>query len=102
MSKKVEKVSKANSVDENFDDYLSCEDDEFMTKTMKVIFDFSLKLVIHHRLLIKLLSFSLFYFHINIRLNFFLINFILLLNFIKYKLLICWQTYFCYILHSDQ
>lgn len=50
MSKKVEKVSKANSVDENFDDYLSCEDDEFMTKTMKVMFDFTLKLVIHHRL----------------------------------------------------
>lgn len=43
MSKKVESVAKANSVDENFDDYLSCEDDEFMTKAMKVI-QFSLYL----------------------------------------------------------
>lgn len=38
MSKEVKNIPKANSVDENFEDYLSCEDDEFMTKTMKVKF----------------------------------------------------------------
>lgn len=38
MSKEVKNIPKANSVDENFEDYLSCEDDEFMTKTMKVTF----------------------------------------------------------------
>lgn len=36
MSKKGHKAPKANSVDENSDDYLSCEDYESMAKFIKV------------------------------------------------------------------
>lgn len=67
----MEKVSKANSVDENFDDYLSCEDDEFMTKTMKVIFDFSIKIshpfIDYKKKIFVIISF---YLHINIKKKF--------------------------------